>query len=629
MYITMKKYLLICGLLLASFVGFSQIGYGYTYIAQRYNWLAGVFNNGFGVPAGDGAVFFSGQYQRAGALYYDSTGVDSGLYVWSGLAWRNVSDGGGSPFTLYANLPLYVDGDTVYIDPATSISDGYATAAQIAKLDTLANNWVRVNSTRLYTANTTDSIIVGVPTTTLHAWNLIGNGHIGGDIFGPANRRIFKVTGQNLYAGSRSGNTASSGDAENTAVGELALGSITDGDNNFAGGKSAGFTITSGSNWIVIGRNVHASGGAGTGLNNIAIGANVPDPAASQQLNLNNWLYGDNGRLGIGSLAASHTPTAAFDIDSTVDYPHLRLREMAANPTVINDGNFWHYNDHFYARLNGATVQLDNGTAIGGIDDVLALAQAMTANRTINTSSFNLNIGGSGQALLVSSSAGVPLSVLAQPASTNTTETVAAFRRATTGTAAANIAGSLDFNIQNASGSNITGSQLIWRLTTATAGAEVSNVVIKGLNAGAATDLLTMQPGYTLNNNGADTLETRSGARSRAETVTNKRNVRRTTTITSSATPTPDGDASDIFTVTALAAGAIFAAPTGTPIAGQGLIIRIKDNGGAQTLGFNAIYRAGDIALPTTTVAGKYLWLGFIWNDQSTTWDLVSKVDNF
>ncbi len=60
---------------------------GYTYIAQRYVWFGGLFR-ALNIPAGDSAQFQPGQVVRAGAIYYDSTGVDSGLYVWSGLAWQ-------------------------------------------------------------------------------------------------------------------------------------------------------------------------------------------------------------------------------------------------------------------------------------------------------------------------------------------------------------------------------------------------------------------------------------------------------------------------------------------------------------------------------------------------------------
>jgi len=114
------------------------------------------------------------------------------------------------------------------------------------------------------------------------------------------------------------------------------------------------------------------------------------------------------------------------------------------------------------------------------------------------------------------------------------------------------------------------------------------------------------------------------------ETLSNKRITPRVTTIASSSTPTPDGDASDVFTVTALAANATFAAPTGTPVNGQQLLIRILDNGTARTLAWNAIYRAStDFALPTTTVLSKTMYLQFIYNGASTTWDAIGYTNGF
>ncbi|MHB1125330.1 MAG: hypothetical protein ACYC0T_21815 [Ramlibacter sp.] len=113
-----------------------------------------------------------------------------------------------------------------------------------------------------------------------------------------------------------------------------------------------------------------------------------------------------------------------------------------------------------------------------------------------------------------------------------------------------------------------------------------------------------------------------------AQTLTNKRITRREVTITSSATPTPNSDTTDIYTITALAAAATFGAPTGTPTQGQTLLYRIKDNGTAQALNWNAIHRAGtDVALPTTTVLGKTLYAGFIYNSTDSKWDLLF-VDN-
>lgn len=102
------------------------------------------------------------------------------------------------------------------------------------------------------------------------------------------------------------------------------------------------------------------------------------------------------------------------------------------------------------------------------------------------------------------------------------------------------------------------------------------------------------------------------------------------TSITSSATPTPNADTTDDYILTALAAGATFGAPTGTPTQGQPLVLRIKDNATARTLAFNAIYRfSTDLPAPTTTVISKTLYMGFIYNSTDTKWDCVAVLGNF
>ncbi len=105
----------------------------------------------------------------------------------------------------------------------------------------------------------------------------------------------------------------------------------------------------------------------------------------------------------------------------------------------------------------------------------------------------------------------------------------------------------------------------------------------------------------------------------------------RVTSTASSTTPTPNADTTDMYILTALAAGATFGVPTGTPVQGQRLLIRIKDNATAQTLAFNSGvggYRAGTIALPTTTILSKTMYLLFINNTTDSKWDLMGYVDN-
>ena len=98
--------------------------------------------------------------------------------------------------------------------------------------------------------------------------------------------------------------------------------------------------------------------------------------------------------------------------------------------------------------------------------------------------------------------------------------------------------------------------------------------------------------------------------------------------VTSSSTPAPVGSHKENeYYLTALAAAATFAAPSGTPANGNTLLIRIKDNGTARTLAWNSIYRAIGVTIPTTTTASKTLYIGCIYNSTDSKWDVVSVVE--
>jgi hypothetical protein len=101
-------------------------------------------------------------------------------------------------------------------------------------------------------------------------------------------------------------------------------------------------------------------------------------------------------------------------------------------------------------------------------------------------------------------------------------------------------------------------------------------------------------------------------------------------TTTSTATPEPEyGRRSNEYYITALATAATFAAPVlsvtgGTLVNGDSLLIRIKDNGTARTLAWNAIYRAIGVVLPTTTVANKTIYIGCKYNSGDSKWDVLA-----
>jgi hypothetical protein len=80
----------------------------------------------------------------------------------------------------------------------------------------------------------------------------------------------------------------------------------------------------------------------------------------------------------------------------------------------------------------------------------------------------------------------------------------------------------------------------------------------------------------------------------------------------------------DQFEVTAQAGALKLNNPGGTPLGGQKLIVRIKDNGTARALTYDTQFRAMGNALPSTTVISKTVYMGFIFNATDTKWDLVA-----
>ena len=98
----------------------------------------------------------------------------------------------------------------------------------------------------------------------------------------------------------------------------------------------------------------------------------------------------------------------------------------------------------------------------------------------------------------------------------------------------------------------------------------------------------------------------------------------RTNTIASAATVTPSANLSDVYEVTALAEACTIAAPSGTPQPNQKLLIKLRDNGTAQTLTWNAVYRVVETTLPTTTTPNKTHYVGCIYNVTDTVWDVIA-----
>lgn len=116
------------------------------------------------------------------------------------------------------------------------------------------------------------------------------------------------------------------------------------------------------------------------------------------------------------------------------------------------------------------------------------------------------------------------------------------------------------------------------------------------------------------------------------QTLTNKRVTPRIISATSYTTDTGtslNSDNCDMFIVTAQAGALKFNNPGGTPTQGQKLIIRIKDDGTARALTYDTQFNAStDLALPSTTVQSKELYMGFIYNSTTTKWTLLAVLNN-
>lgn len=97
--------------------------------------------------------------------------------------------------------------------------------------------------------------------------------------------------------------------------------------------------------------------------------------------------------------------------------------------------------------------------------------------------------------------------------------------------------------------------------------------------------------------------------------------------VTAVTTVTPTSDSVDFYSATSQAAAFTVAAPTGTPVTGQKLMLFLADNGTARGITWTTSsngYRAFGTVLPSTTVAGKGMYVGCIWNSIASFWDVVA-----
>lgn len=97
----------------------------------------------------------------------------------------------------------------------------------------------------------------------------------------------------------------------------------------------------------------------------------------------------------------------------------------------------------------------------------------------------------------------------------------------------------------------------------------------------------------------------------------------RTSSTASSGTPSINTDTTDLFEITALTTNitSMTSGLSGTPVDGQTLLVRIKDNGTARTIAWGASFvSSGTATLLATTVAGKTHLVGLQYDVTAAKW---------
>jgi len=149
--------------------------------------------------------------------------------------------------------------------------------------------------------------------------------------------------------------------------------------------------------------------------------------------------------------------------------------------------------------------------------------------------------------------------------------------------------------------------------------------VASGKKLGVSNSLTLAGPdGTTQTFQASDTIV----GRGTTDTLTNKRITARTPAVTQAAAPVINTDNTDQVHIIGLAQAitSMTTNLTGTPVAGDQLWFDITDNGTGRAIAWGAKFEAsGTITLPTATVAGVRLDVGFAWNPVTSAWRIISK----
>lgn len=299
-------------------------------------------------------------------------------------------------------------------------------------------------------------------------------------------------------------------------------------------------------------------------------------------------------------------------------------------------------------------LTIPNGASSNGRNYVLELTGVLTANRTVEVPAvdkpyifYNNTTGGYTVTVKVSGQTGVIIKAGKKAiVYTNSTDVIEVANAPVTEDGSQTLTGKTMSGSSNTF-SNIPFSALAGTVTVAAGGTGQTTYtdgqLLIGNSTGNTLAKATLTAGTNMsvtNGSGSITLATSSTPTFTSITASGSSlavtgNVSPTGRITPrvsslSAPSSPlswNSDSYDQFDIEGLSGNLTINADSGTPVDGQRVVFRIKDNGSARTLTWTTSgaksFRAVGVFLPTTTTASKVTYVGAIYNATDAYWDVI------
>ena len=329
---------------------------------------------------------------------------------------------------------------------------------------------------------------------------------------------------------------------------------------------------------------------------------------AAQHANANDAIEALEVKVGVTGSAVATTLEKRLSVIEGGSGPYLAL-DQSTPQTILNDMPIFdaglQSNNSIFINSGGVLQMLGGGyLEIAGVDGTNALIlRTASSNYSQLAAGLNTSLGYSYlQSNKDGSGTTLPLTLFI----------------GSTEYARFNTNGTVKLNYYTTDGFvKFSGSTGTLAVDTSTYLTSLSGALLAtGATTGGTSSAQEFTSGVTVGNVAVPTISSTS-------TLTNKRITPRVVSTTDLATSAIDCGITDQFQLTAVANTTTFSV-TGTPTAGQKLIIRFKDAGVAKTIAWDAVFRAIGVTLPIITVVGKTCYVGCIYNLTDTKWDVVS-----